>query len=1101
MASVETTAILFSDLVGSTQLETSLGPELADHLRREHFEVLRGAIADHGGVEVKNTGDGLMVAFRSASAAVACGRGMQQVIDRRNRAADVELHIRVGIGMGEATIEDGDYFGMPSIEAARLCDKASAGTILVGELVRMMAGRGDRDSFTSVGELALKGIPEPAEAYEVAWQPLEREVSALPLPEPLRSVPTIAYVGRVEERQQLDSVWSQVKDGERRVVLISGEPGIGKTRLASHTALQAHGDGATVLWGGASQDLGAAYAPWIEALDRYVEQAPEAILQEHVSRHGGELGRLARCLSARVPDAPTPSESDAETERYLLFAAVAGLLTTACAHGPLVIVLDDFQWADRPSLTLLRHVARMVEHSPLLFLITYRDTDLDREHPMTELLAELRRVEGVQRIALEGFGTDEVAEVMKAAAGHDIGNEGIRLAGEIAHETGGNPFFVGEILQHLTESGALAMDDSGRWRLTKSIAELGLPQSVRDVVSRRVERLGDEHRTVLTAAAVIGRSFDLELLAVVLERSEDDLLDVIDVAAEASLVTESPEQLGRFSFAHALFQHTLYEQLGATRRARMHRRIAQALEGLCGDDPGERLPDLAMHFSRAVVPADQRKAVDYAQRAGARALAQLAPEEALRWFHQAWELLGSGASAAERCELLIGIGQAQRHSGDPAFRETLLQAAEVARGSGDTPRLVAATLENTRGWHAAAGAVDTERVEGLEEAIAAVEPNSPERAKLLALLAAELIFSGDFERVSTLLDEALALARESGDRRVLAEVLYWASDAQLGSADTAQRMLELATELTKLADELGDPFLQWGASQWRITAALQLGDITEVEMALVRSRELGVQIGSPTLIWASTYYESTRQQLLGHVDQAESAALEAARIGHESGQVDALMVVGVQLFAVRQEQGRLDELIGLLEQRVAENPGLPTLQATLAYAYSELGRHEEARAIFDRAAADGFASLPYDVGWVNGMARYAEVAARLRATEAAATLYERLLPFRGRFVTSIFTVSGSMERVLGLLAATLERWEDAERHLLAATQIHERLRANLFLARTWMNHGQMLLMRDDPGDRERAAELLRDAVALAREHGGGAVVRDAEALLNDRLAA
>jgi class 3 adenylate cyclase/tetratricopeptide (TPR) repeat protein len=1095
MASIETSAILISDLVGSTRLETSVGPARADELRREHFEVLRGAIAEHAGHEIKNTGDGLQVAFKSASAAVECAKAMHQLIQRRNRPGDAELHIRVGIGVGESTVEDGDYFGMPSIEAARLCAKAPDDGILVGELVRMMAGRGDRDAFKSVGELELKGIPEPVTAYEVAWKPLGVEVSSVELPGPLRRVPNVAYVGRVSERELLSKLWEEAKAGARRVALISGDPGIGKTRLALHTALATHADGAAVLLGGASEDLGAAYAPWIEALGRYVEHAPQGVLVEHTARHGGEIARLARGLTQRIPGVAEPQESDAETERYLLFGAVAGLLEAACKDGPVTLVLDDFQWADKPSLMLLRHVVTTIDQAPLLVLVTYRDSDLDREHPMTGVLVDLRRVDGVERVALEGLGPDEVAAVMTAAAGHDIGEPGQRLAAEISQETDGNPFFVGELLQHLTESGALVLDDGGRWRLKKTVAELGLPQSVRDVVGRRVERLGDGPRQILSVASVLGRTFDLEVLTRLLDHTEDEILDALDTAIESSVVVESSERVGRFSFAHALINHTLYEGISPTRRARMHQRVAEALEDLCGEDPGERLPELANHWSRAVAATDRVKAAGYARGAGERALEQLAPDEALRWFNQALELLGADAEDGDRCDLLTGIGIAQKHIGDPAFRTTLLDATALARRIGDVARVVRATVENTRGWHSAAGEVDAERVEALEAAIAAVDPDYSQRPELLALLAAELTFAGDYARVSSLLDEALATVRTLEDRRPLARVLYWACNAQLGSAATARSRWELAAELGALADELADPFLQWGASQWQFPAALQLGKSGEADRAVARVREVAEEIGQPALQWVGAYYECTRFQFHGQIEQAEAAALQAAGIGHESGQADALMIVGVQLFLIRYEQGRLAELIELVEQRVAENPGLPTLEATLAFAYSELGRVEEARAIFERAAADDFASLPFDVGWINGLARYADVAARLEAADPAAVIYEKLLPYRDQIVTSIFTVSGSVERPLGVLAATLERWEDAERHFTAAAEFHEHVGAKLFLARTWMNHGRTLLARGDPADRERAVGLLERAAELSRRHGGGAVEHAAEALL------
>lgn len=474
------------------------------------------------------------------------------------------------------------------------------------------------------------------------------------------------------------------------------------------------------------------------------------------------------------------------------------------------------------------------------------------------------------------------------------------------------------------------------------------------------------------------------------------------------------------------------------------------------------------------------------------------PDEALRWFKQALDLLGPDRDESQRCELLVGIGVAQKHLGDPAFRSTLLEAAETARRIGNVGLSVRATIENTRGWHSAAGVVDAERVAGLEASIATVDAQSPDRPVLLALLAAELTFSGDSDRVRRLTGEALSSARALEDRRPLARVLYFACNAQLGSADTASVQYELSGELEALAEALADPQLMWGGVQWRFTAALQLGDMAELDRSLAKGEAISIELGQPALRWALTYYASVRHMFAGELEAAEAATLRAAGLGHESGQADALMIIGVQLFAIRHEQGRLDELIGLLEQRVAENPGLPTLQATLAFAYTELGRNEEAEAILDRAAADDFASLPFDVGWISGMARYAEVAARLGARPAAAAIYGQLLPYRERIVTSIFTVGGSMERVLGLLAATLERSDQAEAHFAAAAAVHERTGARLFLARTWMNWGRALLARDQAGDSDRALGLLTDAHQLAVQLGGGAVEREAEGLLAAR---
>src|SRR4051812_17677546 len=450
--SVELASILITDLVGSTGLESRVGPARADELRREHFGVLRSALKACGGREVKNTGDGLMLAFASPSSAVECGVQMQQLMELRNRETDDQLHVRVGISAGESTVEDGDYFGMPSIEAARLCDKAPSDGILMSAAAKMLVGRPDELAFTSVGTLDLKGIPEPAEAFEVIWRPLgtEEVVGASALPAILRSAPQVSYVGRVDEREWLQGIASETRAGQRRIALISGEPGVGKTRLAAHTALENHNAGFTICWGAAAEDLGAPYGPWIQALSHYVEHAPEDVLAAHVESHGGELARLLRePLARRVVAAPPPQQADPETARFLLFEAVAGLLELASAHRPVLLTLDDLQWADPHTLALLKHVAGATADSALLILAIYRESDLDRGHPLADVIADLQRLDGVERRGLRGLGTDEVAEVVSAVAGLEMDSIGRSLASEVAQETNGNPFFVGELLRHL----------------------------------------------------------------------------------------------------------------------------------------------------------------------------------------------------------------------------------------------------------------------------------------------------------------------------------------------------------------------------------------------------------------------------------------------------------------------------------------------------------------------------------------------------------------------------------------------------------------------------------------------------------------------------
>jgi class 3 adenylate cyclase len=388
---VETVTILITDLVGSTELESRVGPVVAEELRQEHFGLLRDAVGDAGGREVKNTGDGLMVAFDSAAAAVSCAILIQQHVERRNRSAVEPLPIKAGVSAGDASIGEDDIFGMPVIEAARLCERCSAGQILANELVaHLAAGRGH--AFVSLGALELKGLPEPLSAVEVAWEPVL--AAGIALPQRLRELPATAYVGRVAERGRLTELWADAREGSLRLALIGGEAGVGKTRLGTHLAHEVHGTGATVLYGRCDEELGVPYQPWAQGLGHLVKEAAKRVLDAHVARFGGDLARLVPALRDRVPDLPSSRATDPETERYLLYAAVAGLLEGTGEREPLLVILDDLHWADQPTLSLLRHVVTAGVSMRVLVVGAYRDSELSQDHPLARLLADLHREPG-----------------------------------------------------------------------------------------------------------------------------------------------------------------------------------------------------------------------------------------------------------------------------------------------------------------------------------------------------------------------------------------------------------------------------------------------------------------------------------------------------------------------------------------------------------------------------------------------------------------------------------------------------------------------------------------------------------------------------------
>ena len=580
MVPTGTVTVLFTDLVESTALLSRVGENRAEVLRREHFALLRDPIGTHGGHEVKNVGDGLMVVFDGVTAALACAVDMQRRIEFRNRQAPHELLIRVGVSHGEADIDDGDYFGVPVVEAARLCGHADGGEIFVSEIVRMVAGtRGDFD-FEPLGVLPLKGLDLPNAACRVRWTPIDtgRE-HVVPLPSRVTIALSDSFVGRATERAQLNDALKSAVDGDRRLVLLSGEPGIGKTSLAAACAWEAWANGAVVAYGRSDEDLGMPYQPWVEALTHVVTHLDDDVLVDHVARRGGRLAHLIPDLPARVTLSADSQAADAEAERYLLFGDAIDLLARVSERAPVVLILDDLHWADKPSLQLLRHLVASTEPLHVLIVATFRESDVGADHPLSDALAALHRERGVERISLRGLDDADLLALLEATAGHEMDDDGVALRDALASETDGNPFFVTEILRHLADTGAIRQDENGRWVASIEISSIGLPVSVREVVGQRVKRLGQKAVTVLSAAAVIGRDFDSRLLAATTQESPDDLLDLLDAAVEAGLVTEPDGKSNSYSFAHALIEHTLYNDLTANRRARLHRVVARTTRG------------------------------------------------------------------------------------------------------------------------------------------------------------------------------------------------------------------------------------------------------------------------------------------------------------------------------------------------------------------------------------------------------------------------------------------------------------------------------------------------------------------------------------------
>lgn len=871
------------------------------------------------------------------------------------------------------------------------------------------------------------------------------------------------FLGREGELAQLAAEWDRAATEGPRLVLVAGEPGVGKTRLTMELVRVAHRRGARVLMGRCTEELGVPFEPFAEALGRVVHQLPPDDLAALVAGRGAELIRLVPDLADLAPGLAPPAGS--ETEQYRLFDAVRRAVDVLAAGCPVLLVLDDLHWAAAPTVALLRHLVTRSDPMPVLVVGTYRSTEAG------DLLGEARRSSRVSEIQLAGLDPAAVEGLVAALVGHDLDEAGVALARRIHHGTAGNALFVRELVRHLNESGQ-----------PFGTVEPDVPDSVRATVRRRLERLSDVANRVLQVAAVAGAAFDTRVVGAAAGLDEEAVISGLETAIDAGLVLEADSTFA-MRFAHALVRAAIDDGLSAPRRAQLHRKVGEAIELVHGRRLEDHLPELAHHFVRAGDP----RAVDYSARAGERALAQLAHEEAAAHFVQALALLEGAEADTVRCDLLLGLGEAQRRAGDPAHRQTLLEAAAAAQALGDADRLARAALANTRSFWSATHQVDAERVGALRAALAALdqrgEGDSSLRACLLAKLAAELVYCGDTAAVRQRSDEAVAMARRLGDLSTLAAVLAPRYNTIRGDPGTLPGRLADTAELLTVAAQVPDPALRAEAWGWRAVAAFEAGEAEEGQAAFATFDRLAAGLRQPTMRWYASYMAAGRTMYAGRFDAAAALIEEALALGQAAGQPDAGLFASAQRLFLAFERGTLERWERRLRLAVARDPAsswfFGSWQAVRA---CELELMDEASARWATLAADDFAGLRFEPAWLHIVVNLAAVCASVGDQRRAETLSGLLAPFAGQVVTlTSLAYGGAVDHYLGVLAACRNDTDEACRALGRAVQIAERMGAPVWAAR-----GRLEWSRStDDGD--EAVRLARDALATAASHGALAV--------------
>ena len=894
------------------------------------------------------------------------------------------------------------------------------------------------------------------------------------------------FVGRMAELGELEAALADAHAGRGRLAFLSGEAGIGKSRLADELASRAKASGTRVLWGRCWEAGGApAYWPWVQALRSQVREASAEELRGQLGAGASELVHLLPDLREHFPDLDgAPPASSDEGARFRLFQATADLLRAIARTGPLLLVLDDVHAADASSLLLLEFVAVDLADAPILLLAAFRETEPDSLDPtVSTALARAIRAASFS-LALSGLKETDVAAFIEQSTTEQPSPA---LVHAIAAETEGNPLFVGEIVRLLAAEGRLSEQPGSTWQPS-------IPETVKGVIGRRLERLSPACRDLLPVASVVGREFDLDLIERLSGRPREELLGLLDEATSARLVTDVPGTPGRLRFTHALVRDTLYDALPTTRRLDLHRGAVEAIETSSGEDP-TRLSELAHHSFRAVPAVDAEVAVGHARRAAAHASELLAHEEAARLYETGLRALASRTPPDPEVELALtlGLGDALARAGEmPAARDAFLRAAVLARASGSAEDLAAAALGygGRIVWTRAAG--DRLVISLLEEALAALgDERSAARARVLARLAGALRDELDPTRRIAYAEEAVEIAREVGDPGAVAYALDGLS-ASVQASRNLERRLAIAAELEEVAQRVKDREAEVDMHTIVALTYFELGDMKLVRRSASAMTRLAAELRQPAQLWIAQATEALLALHDGRLALAEELATSAREHGRVAQPREAEAAYAMQLYQIRSEQLRQGEVYDLLSSVADDLPGRPLFRCALARLAGELGHPSEARRLFEELAANGFEVVPRDQEWLLSAALLADACIALMDTTRGAELYDELRPFAQTLATDVQEGSaGATARILGVLAELNGNREIAIRHLQDAIEINERVGARIWLAHSQADLAELLLRAGDQG----AVEQLLDSAAVSADELGLDAVRERVAWL------
>jgi hypothetical protein len=885
-------------------------------------------------------------------------------------------------------------------------------------------------------------------------------------------------VGRRDAVIRLEEAWVKALDGAHRVVVLSGDPGIGKTTLAAELSLRVHAAAGTVLYGRWDEDGHAPYQAVREALGTYAATCPRRLLRQDVAGHADELARLLPDIGARIGGVRPPLAHDPDAERLRLFDAVRDWLGAIAGRRPVLLVLDDLQWAERSSLLLLRHLLDEPPEGRVLIVVTLRDGEVEGLGP----LHTLGSFEGsrVDRVEVPGLQEAEVSELVTQALGRPaIGPDEAEAARWLTEETAGNPLFLHEILRGLDPGDPADALRQARDRL---------PERVHDVVRWRLSRLTPATNDTLVAASFVGEEFSLDVLAATLEGRVLDLRHQLDDAVRAGVVRETDDG-HRLAFTHAVVRRALQDDVSPDRSADLHRRIAAAL----AENPGDTsAAEIAHHYLLAADAATAMGAVRWGRAAADQARRETAFEGAVSFLTRVVEVHDRFGADPERpdrsgelaCELRLDLAEAHDRAGEFIARDRRhLEAAELARALDRTDYFTRAALGYGGRLPAAPPSNPTAR-RLLDEALRRLSPTDGRaRALTLARLAHVLHFDAPHRERKAIADEAEAMARRLDAPVVLASVLG-SRVLALDGPDDVDEHLDIGSEVMRIGQQTGDTDLVLQGARARIHPLFVLGAHDAARDLAATFTELAGRVRHPDHLRLATMWQTMWAALEGRFDEAEVLADQLRTRLDVAGHSQVGTIHLVQTFAVRWMRGDLAAARPVIVAARRNTDDAFTWRVLQAWIEAATGHPDEALTLLGDRPVEELSSADPGYLWMVTVIGAAVTATTVDEADWAQATHETLAPYSGRnCVLGYAAYLGAVDHHLGALDAVLGRLDDAADRLDAALARHRVIGARPWVALSAAWLANVLCERDQRDDALRATALHAEATALAEELG------------------